>query len=163
DSISSSELASDSGPSGTPASSACAPQISPAHRRCCDISPTASPHEPPEKSSLSVPHNTPSRGCVRRHCASRSSLLKLVLWVSAAPAENWFWGGARPPGPTPTRPPPPPPQAQRVADHADRGQRHRSRRDDRRQRDSEPGIEHAGRDRHARRVVDEGEEQILAD
>ena len=55
------------------------------------------------------------------------------------------------------------PQPQRVADHADRRQRHRGGRDDRRQQDAEGGIEDARRDRDAGRVVDEGEEQVLAD
>ena len=54
-------------------------------------------------------------------------------------------------------------QPQRVADHADRRQRHRRRTDHRRQQDAERRIEHAGGDRHACSVVDEGEHQVLPD
>ncbi len=55
------------------------------------------------------------------------------------------------------------PQPQRVADDADRGQRHRRGGDHRRQHNSKERIERARGDRHARGVVDEGEEQVLAD
>src|SRR4051794_36645736 len=47
------------------------------------------------------------------------------------------------------------PQSQRIADHADRRQRHRGSADDRREQDAEHRIEHAGGNRHARRIVDE--------
>ena len=55
------------------------------------------------------------------------------------------------------------PQPQRVADDAYRRQRHRRGRDDRRQQQAERGIENACGDRDAGGVVDEGEEQVLAD
>ena len=54
-------------------------------------------------------------------------------------------------------------QAQCVADHADRGQRHRRGGDDRRQLDAEEGVEDPGGQRDADGVVGQGEEQILPD
>ncbi len=54
-------------------------------------------------------------------------------------------------------------EPQGVGDHRDRGEAHRGGGDHRRQEQAEEGIEHAGGDRHAERVVDEGEEQVLAD
>src|SRR5690348_11329091 len=55
------------------------------------------------------------------------------------------------------------PQPQGVADHRDRAEAHRGRRDDRTQQKAERRIEDACRHRHAGDVVDEGEEQILSD
>ena len=54
-------------------------------------------------------------------------------------------------------------QPQGVADHADRRQRHRRGSDDRRQQEPEHRIEHAGGNRHAGGIVDEGKEQVLPD
>ena len=54
-------------------------------------------------------------------------------------------------------------QPERVADHRDRGERHRRRRDLRRELQPKERIEHAGGDRDAERVVDEGEEEVLLD
>src|SRR6202162_1682742 len=55
------------------------------------------------------------------------------------------------------------PEPQRIADDAHRGERHGGRGNDRREQNAGYGIERPGRDRHARGVVDEGEEQVLAD
>ena len=52
-------------------------------------------------------------------------------------------------------------QPQCVADHADRGERHGGRRDDRRQKNVEARIEHASGNRHARAIVNEREEEVL--
>ncbi len=47
-------------------------------------------------------------------------------------------------------------------DDADRGKAHDQRRDDRREDQPEGRIEHAGGDRHAKRVVQKIEQQVLA-
>src|ERR1700730_3050699 len=54
-------------------------------------------------------------------------------------------------------------QPERVADHADRGKRHRGGRDDRRQKKAESRVENTGGDRDSRGIVDKGKEQILPD
>src|SRR5947209_20495710 len=56
-----------------------------------------------------------------------------------------------------------PTQPQGVADDGDRAERHRRARDDRAQQNPEPRVQHSGRDRDSERIVDEGEEQVLAD
>ena len=55
------------------------------------------------------------------------------------------------------------PQPQRVADNAQRRQRHRGSADHRRQQRAKRRIENAGGDRDGGAVIDEGEEQILPD
>ena len=54
-------------------------------------------------------------------------------------------------------------QPQRVCDHRNRTETHRRAGDHRTEQHAEERIKHAGRDRHAERVVDEREEQILPD
>ena len=56
-----------------------------------------------------------------------------------------------------------PPQSQRIPDHADRGQRHRRGRDDRRQKNAEHRVQGPSSDGHTGSIVKEGEEQVLAD
>src|SRR6266571_1322336 len=56
-----------------------------------------------------------------------------------------------------------PPQPQRVGDHRHRAHRHCGAGEDRRQQQTEEGIEHARSDRNAERVVDKSKEQILLD
>src|SRR5207302_1598540 len=54
-----------------------------------------------------------------------------------------------------------PPQAQRAGDHRNRAHRRGCTGEDRREQRAEHRIEHAGRDRDAERVVDEGEGEVL--
>ena len=54
------------------------------------------------------------------------------------------------------------PQPQGVADDAHRRERHCGRGNDGRQQHTEEGEEHTSGDRHADRIVDEGEEEVLA-
>lgn len=53
-------------------------------------------------------------------------------------------------------------QSQRIADHADRRERHRGGGDNRRQQQAENRIERASRDRNPGDIICEGEEEILA-
>ena len=53
------------------------------------------------------------------------------------------------------------PQPQRVRDHGRGTQAHRQRRDHRRQQPAGERVQHAGRQRNAERVVDEGEAEVL--
>src|SRR5439155_23816898 len=55
------------------------------------------------------------------------------------------------------------PQPERVEDDRNRAEAHRRARDDRTQQEAEDRVEHARSDRHTERVVDEGEEKVLAD
>ena len=55
------------------------------------------------------------------------------------------------------------PQAKGVGNHTDRRQCHRARRDHRRERYPEEGVEYTGCDRNACRIVNKREEEILPD
>src|SRR5436309_3660476 len=55
------------------------------------------------------------------------------------------------------------PQPQCVEDHRTRAEAHRCARDNRTQQQADNRVEHARSDRHAERVVDEGDEKVLPD
>src|SRR5579872_263366 len=55
------------------------------------------------------------------------------------------------------------PQTQRIGDHGDGAEAHGGGGEDRAEEDAEERVQNAGCDGHSERVVDEGEEKILAD